>query len=77
MISRSGGQTSTLAFNVCQAGLGISTAVNLGSEQVLGTTFCELLPLFQQDPDTDAVVYYGEIGGDKEEEAADLFRAGK
>ncbi|OPY92306.1 MAG: Succinyl-CoA ligase (ADP-forming) subunit alpha [Syntrophaceae bacterium PtaU1.Bin231] len=76
VISRSGGQTSTLSYEVCKAGFGISTAVNLGSESVLGTTFSELLPLFQEDAETDAVVYYGEIGGVMEEEAADLMRAG-
>jgi len=77
VISRSGGQTSTLAFNVCKAGFGISTSINLGSEQVLGTTFSELLPLFEKDEDTDAIVYYGEIGGVMEEEAAEVIKAGK
>ncbi|MBN2437773.1 MAG: succinate--CoA ligase subunit alpha [Deltaproteobacteria bacterium] len=77
VISRSGGQTSTLSFEVCKAGFGISTAVNLGSESVLGTTFPELLPLFQADTETDAVVYYGEIGGVMEEEAADLMKEGR
>lgn len=76
VISRSGGQTSTLAYNVCKVGLGISTAINLGSEQVLGSTLPELLPLFQEDPETDAVAYYGEIGGVMEEEAAELIKAG-
>ena len=76
VISRSGGQTSTLAYNVCKVGLGISTAVNLGSEQVLGSTLPELLHLFQEDPETDAVAYYGEIGGVMEEEAAELIKAG-
>jgi len=74
VISRSGGQTSTLAYNVCMAGFGISTAINLGSEQVLGTTFPELLPLFEEDEETDGVVYYGEIGGVMEEEAAALIK---
>lgn len=76
VISRSGGQTSTLAYNVCKVGLGISTAINLGSEQVLGSTLPELLPLFQADAETDAVAYYGEIGGVMEEEAAGLIKAG-
>ncbi len=76
VISRSGGQTSTLSYNVCKVGYGISSAINLGSEQVLGTTFPELLPLFQEDPETEAVVYYGEIGGVMEEEAAELIREG-
>jgi len=77
VISRSGGQTSTLSFNVCNAGFGISTAINLGSESILGTTFPELLVLFEEDPETDAVVYYGEIGGVMEEEAAEMIKDGK
>jgi len=76
VISRSGGQTSTLAYEVCKAGFGVSTAINLGSEQVLGTTFPELLPLFEEDDESDAVVYYGEIGGVMEEEAAALIKEG-
>jgi succinyl-CoA synthetase alpha subunit len=74
VISRSGGQTTTLAYEVCKVGYGISTAINLGSEPVLGTTFSELLPLFEADEETDAVVYYGEIGGVMEEEAAEVIR---
>lgn len=74
VISRSGGQTTTLAYNVCKVGFGISTAINLGSEPVLGTTFSELLPLFEQDKETDAIVYYGEIGGVMEEEGADILK---
>ena len=77
VISRSGGQTSTLAYEVCKAGFGISTAINLGSEQILGTTFPELLPLFEEDEVTDGVVYYGEIGGVMEEEAAELIQEKK
>jgi succinyl-CoA synthetase alpha subunit len=77
VISRSGGQTTTLAYEVCKAGFGISTAINLGSEQVLGTTFPELLPLFEEDEETDGVVYYGEIGGTMEEEAAQLIQEGR
>ena len=76
VISRSGGQTSTLAWSICQTGLGISTAINLGSEPVLGTTFLELLPLFQDDNETDGVVYFGEIGTVLEEEAAELIKEG-
>jgi len=76
VISRSGGQTTTLAYEVCKAGFGVSTAINLGSEQVLGTTFPELLPLFEEDEETDGVVYYGEIGGVMEEEAARVITEG-
>ena len=77
VISRSGGQTTTLCWNICQAGFGISTAINLGSEPVLGTTFPELLALFQEDDETDVVAYFGEIGGVMEEEAAELIKEGK
>jgi succinyl-CoA synthetase alpha subunit len=76
VISRSGGQTSTLSWAVCSAGFGISTAVHLGSEPVLGTTLPELLPLFQEDDQTDGVVYFGEIGSVMEEEAAEVIKAG-
>lgn len=76
VISRSGGQTSTLAWAICRTGLGISTAVNLGSEPILGTTFPELLTLFQADDETDGVVYFGEIGTVMEEEAAELIKRG-
>jgi len=76
VISRSGGQTSTLALTVCQAGLGVSTSVNLGSEPILGTTLPELLPLFQADDETDGIVYFGEIGTVMEEEAAELIKQG-
>ena len=77
VISRSGGQTSTLSWAVCSAGFGISTAVHLGSEPVLGTTLAELLPLYQEDEDTDGVVYFGEIGTVMEEEAAEIIKEGK
>lgn len=75
VISRSGGQTSTLSWAVCSAGFGISTAVHLGSEPVLGTTLPELLPLFQKDDQTDGVVYFGEIGTVMEEEATEVIKA--
>jgi len=76
VISRSGGQTTTLCWAVCEAGFGISTAVHLGSEAVLGTALVELLPLFQADDETDGVVYFGEIGTVMEEEAAEVIKNG-
>ena len=76
VISRSGGQTTTLCWAVCGAGYGISTAINLGSEPILGTAFAELLPLFQADNETDGVVYFGEIGTVMEEEAAEIIKEG-
>lgn len=77
VVSRSGGQTTTLSWVVCKAGFGISTAVHLGSEPVLGTTLAELLELFEQDDETDGVVYFGEIGTLNEEEAAEAIKRGE
>jgi succinyl-CoA synthetase alpha subunit len=76
VISRSGGQTSTLGWAVCRAGFGVSTAIHLGSEPILGTTLAELLPFFQSDEGTDGVVYFGEIGTVMEEEAAEVIKSG-
>ncbi len=76
VISRSGGQTSTFAWVICRAGFGISSAINLGSEPILGTTFAELLALFQADDETDGVAYFGEMGTVMEEEAARLIKEG-
>jgi succinyl-CoA synthetase alpha subunit len=76
VISRSGGQTSTLSWKVCQCGYGVSTAINLGSEPLLGTTFAEFLPLFEADEQTEGVVYFGEIGTVMEEEAARTIEQG-
>lgn len=77
IISRSGGQTTTFSWAVGQAGLGISTAVHIGSEPVLGTTPAELLPLFEKDDDTHAVALFGEIGTVAEEEAAEVIQDGR
>jgi len=77
IISRSGGQTSTLAWAVGQAGLGVSTALHLGGEPVVGLSPAELLPLFEADPQTHAVALFGEIGTVAEEEAAEVMAAGR
>ena len=77
VISRSGGQTTTFSWAIGRVGLGISTAVHVGSEPVLGTTPAELLPLFQADDGTHAVALFGEIGTVAEEEAADVMREGR
>ena len=76
LISRSGGQTTTLSWALGQVGLGISTALHIGSEPVVGTAPAELLPLFERDDDTHAVALFGEIGTAAEEEAAEVIQEG-
>lgn len=77
VISRSGGQTTTISWSISSAGLGVSTAVHVGAEPIVGTTEAELLMMFEDDMDTEAVVLFGEIGGIQEEEAAEIMISGK
>lgn len=76
LISRSGTLTNEIASQVVACGLGLSTVVGCGGDPVPGTRFADLLPLFDRDPETDAVVIVGEVGGSMEEEAAEYIRAG-
>lgn len=77
VISRSGGQTSTVVWSLATVGIGITTALHVGAEPVLGSSFAELLPLFEADEETEAVVLFGEIGTVAEEEAAEVVKEGK
>ena len=71
VISRSGGQSETVPWALKVAGLGISTAMHIGTEPVLGLTMADVLKLFEKDEQTKAVAIFGEIGGTLEEEAAE------
>jgi succinyl-CoA synthetase alpha subunit len=74
VISKSGTLTYEASDQVAKAGLGISTAVGIGGDPIIGTTTKEALELFLADPDTDAVVMIGEIGGGMEAEAARWYK---
>jgi succinyl-CoA synthetase alpha subunit len=76
VLSRSGGHTTTLAYYINQAELGQSTAIGMGGDAFVGTTLREYLALFEQDPETELVAYFGEIGTTMEEDAADFIRSG-
>ncbi|MCG6931950.1 MAG: succinate--CoA ligase subunit alpha [Desulfofustis sp.] len=77
VISRSGGQSGTVPWALKVAGLGISTALHIGTEPVLGLTMADVLKEFEQDEQTKAVAVFGEIGGTLEEEAAEAVANGQ
>jgi succinyl-CoA synthetase alpha subunit len=75
IVSKSGTLTYEAADQVAKAGLGISTAVGIGGDPIIGTTTREAVELFMNDPETDAIVMIGEIGGGMEAEAARWIKA--
>ena len=74
VISKSGTLTYEASDQVAKAGLGISTAIGIGGDPIIGTTTREALEMFMNDNDTDAVVMIGEIGGGMEAEAARWYK---
>jgi succinyl-CoA synthetase alpha subunit len=77
IISRSGGMSSSTAYYLGQAGVRISSIVHIGGDAVLGLRIPEVAEMFENDPATDAIVVFGEIGGSQEEDFAELITAKK
>src|SRR5437762_2116885 len=70
VMSRSGGMTTEISSTLTAAGLGQSTAVSIGGDAIIGSTYAELMPLFESDEQTEAIVIYSEPGGRMEAELA-------
>ena len=70
VMSRSGGMTTEISSTLTAAGLGVSTAISIGGDAIIGSTYAELMPLFEADEQTKAIVIYSEPGGRMEAELA-------
>jgi succinyl-CoA synthetase alpha subunit len=75
IVSKSGTLTYEAADQIVKAGMGVSTAVGIGGDPIIGTTTREAVELFMKDPETDGIVMIGEIGGGMEAEAAQWIKA--
>ena len=73
VMSRSGGMTVEIANSLSEAGLGISTAVSIGGDPIIGSSYAELMPLFDADSETEAIAIYSEPGGRAEYELAEYM----
>jgi succinyl-CoA synthetase alpha subunit len=74
VMSRSGGMTTEIASTLTAAGMGQSTAVSIGGDAIIGTSYAELMPLFEADPQTQAIAIYSEPGGRMEAELAEWIQ---
>ena len=74
--SRSGGITSSMAYYLAREGIGATTLVHVGGDAVVGLPHPDVMKLFEEDPETKAVVMFGEIGTSQEERVADLIEEG-
>src|SRR4051794_11024574 len=70
VMSRSGGMTTEISSTLTAAGLGVSTAISIGGDAIIGSTYAELMPVFEADEQTEAIVIYTEPGGRMEAELA-------
>jgi succinyl-CoA synthetase alpha subunit len=75
--SRSGGITSAMAYYLAKEGMGATTLVHVGGDAVVGLPHPDVVQMFEADPDTKAIVMFGEIGGSQEERVAELIASGK
>lgn len=75
ILSRSGGMTTEIASFLSSRGIGQSIAIGIGGDPIIGSDFCDLLDVLENDPSTDAVVIYGEPGGGAEERLAERLAA--
>jgi len=71
VMSRSGGMTTEISSSLTAAGLGVSTAISIGGDAIIGSTYAELMPLFEADERTEAIVIYTEPGGRMEAQLAE------